>query len=384
MGVVGCFGYIVVIEVELFPNLVHSREETVSFFHWQVLCLLCVIALVGCNTSQSDAGAQRAPQIEEHLERVQPPLGLEVDVSVLETLSPSRIRLGRSLFFDRRLSADGTISCATCHRPEHAFSERTPVSSGIKGRHGRRKAPSLVNQAAALYPHLFRDGRAATLEEQALQPITSAHEMGNTVEGLLRTLGAIEGYRPLFADAFGSTEITTARIATAIADYVRTRMSGNSPWDRWRRNHDESAVTEQVKLGHELFFGKAGCNQCHLGSNFSDSSFHNLGVGWDPAVQKFRDEGRFGVTKSKSDLGAFKTPTLREVTRHPPYMHDGSLATLRDVLDWYNRGGEQNPSLDSRIRPLHLTADELDQLEAFLNALEGEGYHDEAPATFPE
>ena len=355
-----------------------------SIFRFEALAALCVIALVGCSPPPSDAGGERAPQFEKHLERIQPPLGLEVDASVLETLTPSRIRLGRSLFFDRRLSADGTIACATCHRPEHAFSERTPVSSGIKGQHGRRKAPSLVNQAAALYPHFFRDGRASSLEDQALQPITSPHEMGNTVEGLLNTLRAIESYRPLFADAFGSTEITAQRVGTVIADYIRTRMSGNSPWDRWRRNQDESAVTEQVKLGHELFFGKAGCNQCHLGGNFSDSSFHNLGVGWDPAGQKFRDEGRFGVTKSKSDLGAFKTPTLREVTRHPPYMHDGSLATLRDVLDWYNRGGERNPYLDSRIRPLLLTADELDQLEAFLNALEGQGYHDEAPTTFPE
>ena len=355
-----------------------------SVLRFNALSWLCVVALVGCGRPPSDAGAQRTAQIAEHPERLQPPLGLDIDASILDTLSSSRIRLGRSLFFDRRLSADGTIACATCHRPEHAFSERTPVSSGIKGHRGRRKAPSLVNQAVALYPHVFRDGRAASLEDQALQPITSPHEMGNTVEGLLNTLRAIDGYRPLFADAFGSAEITAERVGTAIADYVRTRMSGNSPWDRWRRNQDESAVTEQVKLGHELFFGKAGCNQCHLGSNFSDSSFHNLGVGWDPAVRKFRDEGRFGVTKSESDLGAFKTPTLREVTRHPPYMHDGSLATLRDVLDWYNRGGEENPSLDSRIRPLHLTADELDQLEAFLNALEGEGYHDEAPPAFPE
>lgn len=170
-----------------------SVQPLVSILPFGVLCSLCVIALVGCSPPPSDTGAQRAPQNEAPRERLQPPLGLDVDASVLETLTPSRLRLGRSLFFDRRLSVDGTIACATCHRPEHAFSERTPVSSGIKGHHGRRKAPSLVNQAAALYPHFFRDGRAATLEEQALQPITSAHEMGNTVEGLLRTLGAIAG-----------------------------------------------------------------------------------------------------------------------------------------------------------------------------------------------
>ena len=351
-----------------------------------VLVSLCGIALAGCSRQrgQSASGPGTQEWTAENPGSVRPPLGIDVERSAIKTLTPSRIRLGRSLFFDRRLSADGTVACASCHRPEHGFSEQTPVSSGIRGLRGRRKAPSLVNQAVAIYPHFFRDGRAATLEEQALQPITSPHEMGNTVEGLLATLRTIEGYRPLFAGAFGSEEITAERITSAIADYVRTRMSGNSPWDRWRRHHDESAVSEQVKLGHDLFFGKAGCNQCHLGSNFSDSSFHNLGIGWDSAIRAFRDEGRFEVTKARTDLGAFKTPTLREVTKHAPYMHDGSLGTLRDVLDWYNRGGEKNPYLDPRIHPLSLTEIELDHLEAFLSALEGEGYLDAAPATFPE
>jgi cytochrome c peroxidase len=295
----------------------------------------------------------------------------------------ARVRLGRLLFFDRRLSADSTVACANCHRPEYAFSELTPVSSGIHGQHGRRKAPALVNQAAALFPHFFRDGRAASLEQQAIEPIVNPREMGNTRDGVLRTLRGIEGYRRPFAEAFGTPEITTARVASALADYVRTRMSGNSPWDRWRRRGDESAVSPLAKEGHRLFFGKAGCHRCHLGSNFTDSSFHNLGVGWDATRATFADEGRAAVTRAARDRGAFKTPTLREVSKHPPYMHDGSLATLRDVVTFYSEGGRANPYLDGRIERLQLADREIDALVAFLEALEGEGYQDTAPVRLP-
>jgi cytochrome c peroxidase len=161
-------------------------------------------------------------------------------------------------------------------------------------------------------------------------------------------------------------------------------MSGNSPWDRWRRNRDQKAVDDQVKEGHELFFGKAQCNQCHLGNNFTDSRFHNIGVGWDPRTRTFKDEGRYVVTRDRADHGAFKTPTLRDVTRHAPYMHDGSVATLREAVELYNRGGERNPYLDPKITPLHLTAAEVDALVAFMRALDGEGYMDAPPARFPE
>jgi len=133
-----------------------------------------------------------------------------------------------------------------------------------------------------------------------------------------------------------------------------------------------------------LFFGKAGCNQCHFGSNFTDSAFHNLGIGWDPHKQAFNDEGRYAVTAKTVDMAAFKTPTLREVTKHAPYMHDGSLSALRDVLEFYNRGGEKNPQIAPRIHPLNLTNAEIDALLAFLGSLEGEGYADVSPTTFPQ
>lgn len=314
-----------------------------------------------------------------------PPLGIDSTFAELENPpTPQTVRLGRWLFYDTRLSADGAISCATCHRPENAFSESTPVSTGIKGQKGTRKAPSFLNQAWTLYPHFFWDGRASSLEEQALGPIANPIEMGSTHDAMIATLANAKGYAPYFEEAFGSPGITPERVARAIADYERTRMCGNSAWDRWRKLRDDKAVSDAVKLGHELFHGKAACNQCHLGQNFTDSSFHNLGVGWDPRTRTYKDEGRYKVTGNAADLGAFKTPGLRDVTRHAPYMHDGSIATLREVVELYNQGGHANPQLSPKIKPLALTPAEVDALVAFMQALDGEGYMDTAPKAFPK
>jgi cytochrome c peroxidase len=320
------------------------------------------------------------------------PLGTDIDLTALpDAPTPERVRLGRWLFYDTRLSGDNTVACASCHRPEHAFSEPTPVSAGIRGQRGTRKAPTFINQAITLYPHFFWDGRAGSLEDQALGPIANPIEMGSTHAAMIDTLTRIRSYAPYFTEAFGSPAITKERVAKAIADYERTRMSGNSPWDRWRYDRDETAVSEAVKQGHELFNGKAACGQCHLGNNFSDSQFHNLGVGWDPPTRTFKDEGRWAVSQSlppserrDGDRGAFKTPTLREVTRHAPYMHDGSIPTLRDVVTFYNDGGVKNPWLDPKIKPLGLTDAEIDALVEFLKALEGEGYQDTPPTSFPQ
>jgi cytochrome c peroxidase len=311
------------------------------------------------------------------------PLGIDFQLTDLpEPPTPERVRLGRWLFYDKRLSADGTIACASCHRPEHAFSEPTPVSAGIRGQKGGRKAPSFINQAWTVYPNFFWDGRAKSLEEQALGPMANPIEMGHTHEAILTGLRA-NGYAPYFKEAFGTEEITPARMAKAIADYERTRLSGNSPWDRWKSGGDESTVSADVKKGDALFFGKAGCNQCHLGQNFTDSAFHNLGVGWDPRTRTFKDVGRFAVTKADGDRGAFKTPTLRDVGLHAPYMHDGSVPTLRAVVEIYNQGGIRNTRLDPKIKPLGLTNDEVDALVKFMEALKGEGYLDKAPSSFP-
>ena len=315
-----------------------------------------------------------------------PPLGMELFFADIKTPpDPKSVRLGRWLFYDTRLSADNTVSCASCHKPEHAFSEATPVSAGINGQKGTRKAPTFINQAVTLQPHFFWDGRAGSLEDQALGPIANPIEMGSSHESMIATLARVPGYMPYFEEVFGTGEITKERVARAIADYERTRVSGNAPFDRWRSRRDQTAVSAAAKRGHELFFDKAGCSSCHVGSNFTDSAFHNLGVGWNDATRTFADDGRFIVTRDPRDRGAFKTPTLREITKHAPYMHDGSMATLREVVEFYNRGGNANPWLDPKMKLRErLTEDEIDAIVAFLETLEGEGYQDTPPKAFPQ
>lgn len=311
------------------------------------------------------------------------PLGIATKLSELpDPPTPERVRLGRWLFYDKSLSPDNTISCATCHRPENAFSEPTPHSTGIRGQQGGRKSPTFVNAAFAFYPLMFWDGRAATMEDQALGPIANPVEMGNTHDAMVQTLRTNSAYAPYFKEAFGSEEITAERIAKAIADYERTRMSGNSPWDKWRKG-DENAVSAQVKLGSELFFNKGKCTQCHVGENFTDSKFHNLGIGWSDSLKVFADTGRYVVSKNADDIGAFKTPTVREITKHAPYMHDGSIKTLKEVVAHYNRGGSPNPHLSPKMSPLNLTDDEVNSIVAFMEALSGEGYQDVPPVQFP-
>ena len=241
-----------------------------------------------------------------------------------------------------------------------------------------------MNQAWTLYPFFFWDGRAKSLEEQALGPIANPIEMGNTHDAMIATLNRIPAYGPYFQRAFGSPEITPPRVAKAIADYERTVMSGNAPWDRFKKNRDQTAISDEAKLGEQLFFGKASCNQCHLGQNLTDTSFHNIGVGWNEGTQTFADDGRAAVTKQPQDRGAFKTPGLRDITKHAPYMHDGSMRTLAEVVDHYDKGGTANPALDPKMKKLFLTAAEKAAVVRFLEALTGENPVYTAPASFPQ
>lgn len=321
----------------------------------------------------------------------QAPVGIPIDLqSLLQAPTAPLVRLGRWLFFDARLSADGTVSCATCHRPEYGFSQPTPVATGIHGRRGRRKVPPILNLAAPQFTNLgpqtrfFWDGRASSLERQAMQPVLNPDEMGNTEAGLMNTLSGIAGYRRYFSEAFGDAQVTSGRVTQALAAYERTRLSGNSPFDRWRQG-DQAAVSAAVKRGYDLFVGKAECAHCHTPPLFS-GSFHNTGVAWDSHTQQFTDEGSYPVTKGLIDEewpGTFKTPTLREVSRRAPYMHDGSIATLRDVVEYYNRGARPNLYLSAFITPLHLSSHEVDELVAFLESLDGEGWQDRGPTRFP-
>ena len=400
----------------------------------QVMWAVSLIAAVVFFLQVGYAGEAVSPKVWEQANPIvplpKPPLGVTKSLEDLpEPPTPQRVRLGRWLFFDTRLSVDGTVSCATCHRPEHGFSEPTPVSTGVEGKQGDRKAPPILNLAWTVYPHFFWDGRAASLEDQAKGPMTNSVEMANADHDLVVSrIAAVPGYGLYFKEAFGDDRVTIDRIAHAIADYERTRFSGNSPWDRWMANlteHDHQQmqipfetdhdsdddpyadpygeagedikdqpeypsfkdgphVSAQVKLGHWLFNGKAACNQCHLGFNFTDQQFHNLGVGWDVETGMFKDIGRYAVTQDKIDLGAFKTPTLRDLANRAPYMHDGSHNNLREVIDLYNRGGDQNPQLSPKIKPLNLTDTEMDALVALMDALNGEGYQDKPPAAYPQ
>jgi cytochrome c peroxidase len=322
-----------------------------------------------------------------------PPYGMEEFFKEApQQPAPVRARLGRWLFYDARLSADGTVSCATCHRPSHAFSEPTPVATGVKGGRGTRKTPGIINLAArTVLPDrpddreqfFFWDGRATGLENQVLGPIANAKEMGLDHDAMVERFSGIRGYAPYFREAYGSDAITRERVAAALADYVRTRMSGNSAYDKWAYGRDGRALSEQAQRGSELFFFTGRCATCHAGFNFSDGRFHSLGIGWDAATQSFADEGRVLVTGNPRDRGAFKTPGLRDVSRRAPYMHDGSLKTLREVVEFYNRGASGPNSGRGRLMPLRLAEAQIDELVAFLQSLDGEGYQDQAPRYFP-
>ncbi len=293
--------------------------------------------------------------------------------------SKAKAELGRMLYFDRRLSADGSLSCASCHHPKFAFADGAPVSTGIKGQKGGRSAPTVFNRAYSLAQ--FWDGRAATLEDQAKGPMANPIEMGNTHEALVSNLRHIPGYKVLFKNAFGTDELSIDHVAKAIATYERTILSGNSPYDRYKAGKKNAMTAAQIR-GLDVFVNKAKCDQCHEGINFTTNAYHNLGVGMDKPKP---DEGRYVVTKDPQDWGTFKTPTLREIANTAPYMHDGSLKTLRDVVDFYDKGGIPNKNLDEKIKPLKLTEQDKTDLVAFLKALNGEGWQSMAePAKFPE
>jgi cytochrome c peroxidase len=309
------------------------------------------------------SAAEGQPQPVLHV-----PAGLSVILPVPadSPLTAERVALGRRLFFEPRLSKDNRLSCASCHRPERAFADGRPVAVGAGRRAGRRNAPSLLNRAYA--STLFWDGRAASLEEQALAPMISDVELANTYDEIERRLRADAGYVAAFREAFGPGDITRVRIAQALASFQRTLLSGGSPVDRYELLGESGALTPAAARGRALFRGRARCQFCHDGPLFTDERFHNTGVSWG---RQPLDLGRFEVTGLDHDRGAFRTPSLRDIARTAPYMHDGSMATLAEVVAFYDRGGNANPHLDGLLRPLHLTLRERRDLVAFLEALTG-------------
>src|SRR5688572_16596031 len=274
---------------------------------------------------------------------LKPLLGLDLYMPVPESnpLTRDKVELGRRLFFDKRLSRDRTIACVTCHDPTLAFSDGRVLARGIDGAEGTRNAPALINRGYG--SSFFWDGRAKSLEQQALEPILNPRELGLT-EGELEQ----------------RTKLKTAEVTAALASCARTIRSGHSRFDRYTAGQP-NAINALEKAGLAVFRGRGNCSACHPGPNFTDEQFHNTGVAWRDGALADRGAGQ----------GRFKTPTLREVSRTAPYMHDGSLTTLEDVIEFYSEGGRPNPNLDVEIRPRNFTPEEKRALLAFLQTLTG-------------
>ena len=331
----------------------------------------------------ADARSAKAAEAAQGEYKLQIPFGLDESAVVIPDDNPltrEKIELGRLLFFDKRLSKNNTIACASCHLSKFAFTDGQRVSTGINGLKGGRSAPASINRVFS--KGQFWDGRAATLEEQSVGPFINPVEHGfANHDEMVAKMKKIQGYRKLFRQVFG-TEVTIDGVGKAIASFQWTILSGNSPADRFDMGQEEKAISQAAQNGLELFRGKARCIRCHSGFNFTDEKFHNLGIGWD---NNKVDLGRYMVTKSPEDIGAFKTPTLREIARSAPYMHDGRFKALEEVVNFYNQGGVKNPHQDELVIPLELTDQEKRDLVEFLHTLNGEGWqHIKTPASFPK
>jgi cytochrome c peroxidase len=312
--------------------------------------------------------------------------------------APQKIELGKQLFFDRRLSGDGTMSCATCHDPETAFTDGLEISLSYPTTRNWRNAPTLINVAYQKF--LFHDGRATSLEEQALFPLMSAFEMNRNLDFVEEVIRSVPEYVRDFKNVFGDGDVTRERIAMAIAAFERTLVSVNPPLDRYLKG-DHKALSDEAKKGYEIYIGKGKCSECHDGVSLSDHKFHALNVPEnleqekDPRVaatrrfvakvyhyEDFRnlteDPGRYLITKDKKDWKAFKTPTLWEISRTGPYMHNGIFKTLDEVIEFFDKGGGKG---NAALTPLGLNADEKNQLKTFLvEALTGT----ETPFVYPK
>lgn len=344
------------------------------------------------------------PGINDPLD-VKLPLGLSLGASQIVGLSSNpmtraKIELGRQLYFDGRLSSDGTISCASCHDPDQGYAAHTQFGVGVNGQMGGRNSPVSYNRI--LSGAQFWDGRADSLEAQAVGPIQNPIEMANTHEKAVATIAGIEGYRLQFEAVFGKDSVNIDNIGKALATFERAIVTGPSPYDyqaalqplldqykteedladlkaddaelyakyqELKAAADAHPMSESAKRGQQLFFSKeVNCTACHVGANFADEKYHNLGVGMDAEKP---DLGRFEVTKKEEDKGAFKTPTIRNVEFTAPYMHDGSQKTLEEVVEWYAKGGHPNPHLSDKIKKFDLSAEGKADLVAFMKSTSG-------------
>jgi cytochrome c peroxidase len=336
----------------------------------------------------------------------EPPLGLPpVPVPVDNPVTAAKVQLGRKLFYDRRMSLNNTFSCAMCHIPEQGFSNNEMARAvGIEGRSVRRNAPTVYN--SAYLTRLFHDGREHNLEQQVWSPLLAHNEMGNPSFALvIDRIRNISDYDGLFEAAFDGKGPGMETIGQALASYERTLVSANSPFDRWHYGKDSTAIDEAAQRGFELFKGKANCASCHTVTDnyalFTDNAMHNTGIGWQNAMQPvpakrqvqvapgvylevdsdiinsvsgtpLGDVGLYEITQNPDDRWKYRTSSLRNVALTAPYMHDGSMETLQQVVEFYNHGGHSNENLDPLIQPLNLGEQEIADLVSFLNALTGD------------
>jgi len=373
---------------------------------WLAISLICFSA-----SSASSQSAIRNPQSAVVL-----PRGLPTPLPVPDNnpLTREKVALGRRLFFDRRLSPNDTMSCAMCHVPAQGFTvNELRLAVGINGQTTKRNPPTLYN--VAYQRLLFHDGREFTLEDQIISPLTNPIEMGNPSIGyVVDKVRRLPGYAEQFRQTF-SEEVSVATLGKALASYERTLLSANSPFDRWHFADDRAAVSDQVKAGFKIFTGKGQCFACHTISKeaalFTDQGFHNTGaaqlqlipektvdvnLGGGLVVQMPRaqvdeiltppskDLGRYEITLDPTDLWRYKTPSLRNVALTAPYMHNGALLTLEEVIEYYDRGGTGAEGQDPRISSLHLTFEEKKTLLAFLRSLTGDNVKVLAQETAPD
>ena len=342
--------------------------HAVDTFSLTVLLIVSVTAMSGCKHTVSNIPV--GPAIEIHA-----PLGLPaVPIPADNPPTVDTIALGRMLFYDKRLSRDDSIACASCHKPELDFSDHVPVALGVAGKIGVRNAPTIEN--AAYLPLQFWDGRASSLELQAAGPIANPIEMDQPHEVSVAKLGKVPEYKEMFRKAFGSSDVTLERVEKAIASFERTVLVGDSALDRYQYGGDKTALTAEQVRGLEVFKDphRGNCAACHsIGPKlalFTDGQFHNTGEGVseDGIIT---DVGRYHETKVESDTGAFMTPTLRNIANTAPYMHDGKLKTLQDVVDFYAGEGNSNPYLDHEMKSIALTGQDRRDLVEFMKSLSG-------------
>lgn len=341
---------------------------TMKALKWIGTGLFFTGLLVGCSSNEGVTNSAIEPPVEESATIDQElqdviakfqPIG-NIPVPDDNPMTEEKVELGKQLYFDTRLSGNNKLSCFSCHATGAGYGDNLPKFIGFEGHEGARNSPTIIN--SGYYTSNFWDGRAGSLEEQALGPIQSEVEMNQNLDELVTELRAVPGYVDQFNQVFNE-EIVAENIAKAIAAFERTITITDTRFDRFLAGETEALNAQEIE-GMKLFAGKANCMSCHAGPTLSDNNFHNIGLEGD--------EGRYAVTNQEADKGKFKTPGLRGVSHTGPFMHDGSLATLKDVVNYYNDGGSNHPNKDPLMQPLNLTDEEVDAVVAFLESMSGE------------